>query len=67
GYSKEQYIALAEKIKERIPGVSLTADIIVGFPQETEEDFMDTLDVVEKVGFETSFMFMYSIRKGTKA
>ena len=67
GYSKEQYIALAEKIKERIPGVSLTADIIVGFPQETEEDFMDALDVVEKVGFETSFMFMYSIRKGTKA
>ena len=67
GYSKEQYIALAEKIKERIPGVSLTADIIFGFPQETEEDFMDTLDVVEKVGFETSFMFMYSIRKGTKA
>ena len=67
GYSKEQYIALAKKIKERILGVSLTADIIVGFPQETEEDFMDTLDVVEKVGFETSFMFMYSIRKGTKA
>ena len=67
GYSKEQYIALAKKIKERIPGVSLTADIIVGFPQETEEDFMDTLDVVEKVRFETSFMFMYSIRKGTKA
>ena len=67
GYSKEQYIALAEEIKERIPGVSLTADIIVGFPQETEEDFIDTLDVVEKVGFETSFMFMYSIRKGTKA
>lgn len=67
GYSKEQYIALAEKLKVRIPGVSLTADIIVGFPQETEEDFQDTLDVVEKVGFETSFMFMYSIRQGTKA
>lgn len=67
GYSKEQYIALAEKLKARIPGVSLTADIIVGFPQETEEDFQDTLDVVEKVGFETSFMFMYSIRQGTKA
>lgn len=67
GYSKEQYIALAEKLKTRIPGVSLTADIIVGFPQETEEDFQDTLDVVEKVGFETSFMFMYSIRQGTKA
>lgn len=67
GYSKEQYLALADKLKERIPGVSLTADIIVGFPQETEEDFQDTLDVVEKVGFETSFMFMYSIRQGTKA
>ncbi len=67
GYSKEQYIALAEKLKARILGVSLTADIIVGFPQETEEDFQDTLDVVEKVGFETSFMFMYSIRQGTKA
>ena len=67
GYSKEQYIALAEKIKERIPRVSLTADIIVGFPGETEEDFLDTLDVVKQIQFENSFMFMYSIRKGTKA
>lgn len=67
GYTKEQYIALAEKMKERIPGVSLTADIIVGFPHETEEDFQDTLDVVEKVGYETAFMFMYSIRRGTAA
>ncbi|MGL4254453.1 MAG: tRNA (N6-isopentenyl adenosine(37)-C2)-methylthiotransferase MiaB [Fusobacteriaceae bacterium] len=67
GYTKEQYLSLAEKMKERIPGVSLTADIIVGFPHETEEDFQDTLDVVEKVGYETAFMFMYSIRKGTAA
>ncbi len=67
GYSKEQYIALANKIKERIPGVALTADIIVGFPGETEEDFLDTLDVVRQIQFENSFMFMYSIRRGTKA
>lgn len=67
GYTKEQYIALANKIKERIPGVSLTADIIVGFPRETEEDFLDTLDVVKQIQFENSFMFMYSIRQGTKA
>lgn len=66
-YTKEEYIALAEKIKAKVPDVVLTADIIVGFPQETEEDFLDTLDVVDKVGFETAFMFMYSIRKGTGA
>lgn len=67
GYTKEEYIALATKIKERIEGVALTADIIVGFPQETEEDFEDTLDVVKKIKFDNSFMFMYSIRQGTKA
>ncbi|MGL4786179.1 MAG: tRNA (N6-isopentenyl adenosine(37)-C2)-methylthiotransferase MiaB [Cetobacterium sp.] len=66
-YTKERYIELAEKIKSKIPGVALTADIIVGFPHETEEDFLDTLDVVDKIGFETSFMFMYSPRKGTAA
>ena len=67
GYTKEEYIILANKIKDRIEGVSLTTDIIVGFPQETEEDFLDTLDVVEKINFEMSFMFMYSIRNGTRA
>ena len=67
GYTKEEYIALANKIKEKIPGVSLTADIIVGFPGKTEEEFLDTLDVVDKVRFDNSFMFMYSIRTGTKA
>lgn len=67
GYSKEEYLYLAKKIKDKIKGVSLTTDIIVGFPGESEEDFLDTLDVVEKIGFEMSFMFMYSIRNGTKA
>ena len=67
GYTKEEYVALANKFKDKIPGVSLTGDIIVGFPGETEEDFLDTLDVVDKVRFDNSFMFMYSIRTGTKA
>lgn len=67
GYTKEEYMALASKIKSRIPGSSLTADIIVGFPGETDEDFEDTLDVVRKSRFENAFMFMYSPRKGTKA
>lgn len=67
GYTKEQYIALAKKIKDKIPDVALTTDIIVGFPQETEEDFLDTLEVVKEVKFEIAFMFMYSIRRGTKA
>ncbi len=67
GYTKEEYIALAKKIKNRIPDVSLTTDIIVGFPGETEEDFLDTLDAVKEIKYDNAFMFMYSIRKGTKA
>ncbi len=66
-YTKEQYLKLVEKMKERIPNIALTTDIIVGFPGETEEDFNDTLDVVKKVGFEQVFMFIYSRRKGTVA
>jgi len=66
-YSKEQYLELAYKIKEKIPNVALTTDIIVGFPGETEEDFEDTLDVVEKIKFDQVFMFIYSRRKGTVA
>lgn len=67
GYTKEKYLDLIEKIKNRIPDIAITTDIIVGFPQETEEDFQDTLDVVRKAKYDTAFMFMYSIRQGTKA
>ena len=66
-YTKEQYLELVEKMKERIPNVKFSTDIIVGFPGETEEDFEDTLDVVRKVKFEQIFMFIYSRRKGTLA
>ncbi|WDV47828.1 tRNA (N6-isopentenyl adenosine(37)-C2)-methylthiotransferase MiaB [Clostridiaceae bacterium M8S5] len=66
-YGKEQYLVLVEKIKKAIPDISLTTDIIVGFPGETDEDFEDTLDVVKKVGFDSAFTFLYSIRTGTPA
>lgn len=67
GYTREGYLELAEKIQAKIPGVSLTTDIIVGFPGETEEDFQDTLDLLTQVRFDSAFTFMYSSRKGTKA
>ena len=67
GYTKEEFIALAKKIKERIPDIGLSTDIIVGFPGETDEDFQDTLDVVNEVGFENAYMFSYSKRTGTPA
>ena len=66
-YTKEQYLSLAEKMKERIPGVVFSTDIIVGFPGEADEEFEDTLDVVRKVNFEQIFMFIYSKREGTVA
>jgi len=66
-YSKEQYLELVEKMKKRIPNVVLSTDIIVGFPEETDEEFEDTLDVVRKVNFEQIFMFIYSVREGTVA
>ena len=66
-YTKEQYLALVEKMKARIPGIVLSTDIIVGFPGETEDDFEDTLDVVSKVHFEQVYMFIYSRRVGTPA
>ncbi len=62
-YTKESYLKLAEKIKKEIPNVVFSTDIIVGFPGETEEDFEDTLDVVQKMKFEQVFMFIYSNRK----
>ena len=64
-YTKEQYLNLVEKMKAKIPNLTLSTDIIVGFPGETEEDFEDTLDVVRKVKFEQVYMFIYSRRVGT--
>ena len=64
-YTKEQYLNLVEKMKNKIPNLTLSTDIIVGFPGETEEEFKDTLEVVEKVKFEQVYMFIYSRRVGT--
>lgn len=66
-YTKEDYLDLVTRIKKAIPDISLTTDIIVAFPGETEEDFMDTIDVVKKVGFDSAFTFLYSKRTGTPA
>ena len=66
-YTKESYMELFNKIKDRIPGVSVSTDIIVGFPGEDEEDIKDTLDLLEKCKFDNAFTFIYSEREGTPA
>ncbi len=66
-YTKDSYLALASKIRERIPDASITTDIIVGFPGETKEDVDETIDVVRKVGYDNAFTFIYSKRTGTPA
>lgn len=66
-YTKEQYLALVEKLRAAVPDIALTTDIIVGFPGETEEDFEETMDVVRRVRYDSAFTFIYSKRTGTPA
>ena len=66
-YTKEDYLTLFNKIKENVPNVSITTDIIVGFPNETKEDFQETLDVVNTCKFDGAYTFIYSPREGTPA
>ena len=66
-YTKESYLEVARKLKAAIPDLSLTTDIIVGFPGETEEDFLETMDVVRQVRYDSAFTFIYSKRTGTPA
>jgi tRNA-2-methylthio-N6-dimethylallyladenosine synthase len=66
-YSRERYIALAARLRDAVPDLALTTDLIVGFPGETEEDFRETLSLVEEVGFDGAFTFLFSPRQGTEA
>ncbi|MGM0426501.1 MAG: tRNA (N6-isopentenyl adenosine(37)-C2)-methylthiotransferase MiaB [Thermodesulfobacteriota bacterium] len=67
GYTREYYLALIRKLREAIPHIAITSDVMVGFPGETDEDFHSTLDLIERVRFDSLFSFKYSDRKGTKA
>jgi tRNA-2-methylthio-N6-dimethylallyladenosine synthase len=67
GYSIEEYDALAARLRERIPGIELSTDVIVGFPGESEEDFLATCAYLERIGYDHAFLFAYSPREGTKA
>ena len=66
-YTREDYLSLVDQVREKIPGIALTTDIIVGFPGETEEDFLQTLSLAEHVGYSQAFTFIYSKRAGTPA
>ena len=66
-YNREKFLGIVDKLKENIPGICLSTDVIVGFPSETEEDFLDTLDVLKKAEFDMVYAFKYSAREGTPA
>ncbi len=66
-YAKEDYLGLVERIRRQLPDASLSTDVMVGFPSETEADFLDTLDVFERIAFDQAFTFIYSTRSGTPA
>jgi tRNA-2-methylthio-N6-dimethylallyladenosine synthase len=66
-YSRERYVALAARLRDAVPDLALTTDLIVGFPGETEDDFLETLSLVEEVGFDGAFTFVFSPRQGTEA
>lgn len=66
-YSKEAYLTIIDKLKDAVPSITISTDIIVGFPGETEKDFEETLDLVRTVEYDSAFTFLYSIRKGTPA
>jgi tRNA-2-methylthio-N6-dimethylallyladenosine synthase len=66
-YSRERYLRLVEELRGSVPDLALTTDIIVGFPGETEDDFRETIEVVEEVGYDGAFTFVYSPRQGTEA
>ncbi len=66
-YTREDYLEKIRKLKEAVPDITISTDIIVGFPGETEEDFQDTLDLIQEVEYDSAFTFLYSIRKGTPA
>jgi len=67
GYTREHYLNLIERLREKVPGISITTDLIVGFPGEAEDDFQDTLDLVRRVEFDIGFCFRYSPRRDTPA
>lgn len=66
-YTKDDYLELVTKVRQRVPGATISTDVIVGFPDETEEDFQETYDLLERARWDMAFIFMYSPREGTKA